>query len=125
MFRLLVFEFRIVSLDYFLSNMTMYELYNTIENLNFVDRNERELLRYSICATYNSNPFLKKRVKLEDVMELPWDKKTLDVNAWKMTGQKNFNEDEVPTQETVDNTKERMKNFINMVEGNNKNTNEN
>lgn len=125
MFRLLVFEFRIVSLDYFLSNMTMYELYNTIENLNFVDRNERELLRYSICATYNSNPFLKKRVKLEDVMELPWDKKSLDVNAWKMTGQKNFNEDEVPSQETVDNTKERMKNFINMVEGNNKNTNEN
>jgi hypothetical protein len=106
-----------VSLDYYLSKMTIYELYNTLENLNFVDRNERELLRYCICATYNSNPFLKKHIKLTDVMELPWDKKTLDVNAWKMTGSKSFNEDEVPTAEEVDKTAERMKQFIKAVEG--------
>lgn len=122
MFRLIVFEYRITTLDYFLNTMTMYELYNCVENLNFVDRNERELLRYSICATYNSNPFLKKHIKLEDVMSLPWDKKLLDYKAWEMTGKKSFNEDEVPTQEKVQQTKERMNSFINMIESQNKNT---
>lgn len=117
MFRLLVFEYRIVSLEYYLNKMTVYELYNTVENLNYVDRNERELLRYNICSTINSNPFLKKHIKLTDVMELPWDKKLLDVNAWKATGSKSFNEDEVPTAEEVDKTAERMKHFIEVVEG--------
>lgn len=124
MFRLIVFEYRITTLDYFMNTMTMYELYNCVENINFIDRNERELLRYSICATYNSNPFLKKRIKLEDVMELPWDKKQLDYKAWEMTGKKDFNEDEVPTQDTINKTKEKMNNFINMIENQNKYTNE-
>ena len=96
--------------------MSMWEASVCVENLQYIDREFRELMRYSICATYNSNPFLKHPVKLQDIFDTPWDSKAVDYNAWKQSGGANFNEDEVPEQEMLDAQKERMKAFIQGME---------
>lgn len=88
--------------------MSVTEAYICIDNLTYIDKLERELMRYSICATYNSNPFLKKQVKLEEVMELPWDKKHVySLEEAKLLG--DFNQDDVVTEKEIERAKEKIK----------------
>lgn len=96
--------------------MALWEASLCVENLQYIDREFRELMRYSICATYNSNPFLKHPVKLQDIYDTPWDSKSIDYNTWKATGGGNFNEDAVADKEFIDAQTERMKAFIQGIE---------
>jgi len=70
----LVFEFRIVSFEYFMEEMSIPQAYICIDNLQWTDFNFRTIMRYQIWSLYNSNGFGKNRNEIEDIMELPWDK---------------------------------------------------
>ena len=70
----LVFEFRIVSFEYFMEEMSIPQAYICIDNLQWTDFNFRTIMRYQIWSLYNSNGFGKNKNEIEDIMELPWDK---------------------------------------------------
>lgn len=48
-----------------------------MDNLDYTDFTFRNLIRYQIWSLYNSNAFGKNKNKIEDILELPWDKNRL------------------------------------------------
>ena len=76
MFRTLCFEYRLIDIKYFLDELQQWEAAELIQNIEYVDRNERELIRYQLYAAIQPN--IKKRISLKDVFSLPWDKKHHD-----------------------------------------------
>lgn len=50
----------------------MYEANDIVKNIEFLDKNARELDRYKLYVAIQSNS--KKKIDVEDVMKLPWDK---------------------------------------------------
>jgi hypothetical protein len=48
-----------------------------MDNLDYTDFTFRNLIRYQIWSLYNSNAFGKNKNKIEDILELPWDKSRL------------------------------------------------
>lgn len=73
LFRVLCFEHRVVSVDYFLDKLTQWEAADIAQNIQFVDINQRELDRYKLYVLIQSNS--KKKISINDVMSLPWDTK--------------------------------------------------
>lgn len=70
--RVLVVQFKLVSLEYFLDQMTEYELYILYDNLEYSDFTNKEMSRilgYIIAQTQS-----RKKLKPEDIMQFPWDK---------------------------------------------------
>lgn len=72
MFRVLCFEHRIVTVEYFMDEMEMYEINTIIKDLKYVDRNQREIDRMKLLVEMQANS--KSRINIEDYMPLPWDK---------------------------------------------------
>lgn len=56
--------------------MSEYEASECIKNCEFVDRNYREIMRYQLYVSVQSNS--KKKLSPEDIISLPWDDKYLD-----------------------------------------------
>jgi len=48
-----------------------------MDNIDYTDFTFRNLIRYQIWSLYNSNAFGKNKNKIEDILELPWDKSRL------------------------------------------------
>ena len=48
-----------------------------MDNIDYTDFTFRNLIRYQIWSLYNSNAFGKNKNKIEDILELPWDKNRL------------------------------------------------
>lgn len=71
MFRVLCFEHRIVTIEYFMDEMELYEVNTIIKDLKYIDRTSRELSRYEIYAIAQSNS--SKKLKMTDILQLPWD----------------------------------------------------
>lgn len=69
--RLLVFEFRVVSYDYFLNELQPYEISNIIEALPYIDRNQWEQTRLKIFST--ASMFSKNQLTVQDIMRFKWD----------------------------------------------------
>ena len=67
-----MFDYRICSIDYFMDEMQEYEINTIIQNIPYLDRNEKELDRYKLYVSVQANS--KKKIKLEEIMSLPWDK---------------------------------------------------
>ena len=59
-----------------MDELQMYEARDIAKNVMYVDKNEREMSRYQLYATIQSNS--KKKLSLKDIMQLPWDNKFLD-----------------------------------------------
>lgn len=55
-----------------MDNMQGYELNTIIQNIPYLDRNQKELDRYKLYVSVQSNS--KKKVKIEEILSLPWDK---------------------------------------------------
>ena len=72
MFRLLCFEYRIVSVEYFLDELREWEAKELLYNLDFVDVNERQLLRGILYVLVQQNN--KKKLDISSTWPLPWDK---------------------------------------------------
>lgn len=53
----------------------MYEATDIVKNLEYVDKNDRELIRYQLYVAIQSNS--KKKIDVTDVLSLPWDRKQI------------------------------------------------
>ena len=73
--RSLVFEYRIVTLDYFLNELSIHQAYLCVDNLKYTDISLKILTRYAIWSMYNSNGWVKNNNAVEDILHLPWDEK--------------------------------------------------
>ena len=71
MYRVLCFEYRVCTTDYFLNELQQWELNTIVENIQYLDKNEREIDRYKLYVSIQSNS--KKKLKPEDILKLPWD----------------------------------------------------
>lgn len=74
--RTLVFEYRIVSFEYFMDKMMQFEANECIRNISFLDRDIKEIGRYQLYVLINSNS--KKHISAKEIMRLPWDNKFLN-----------------------------------------------
>lgn len=81
MFRTLCFEYRVVTVPYFLDEMRQYEAKDIVKNIMYVDKNEREIDRYKLFVAIQSNS--KNKIELKDIMELPWDNVWLNKTEFK------------------------------------------
>lgn len=72
MFRLLCFEYKIVSVDYFLDDMTQYELDFILPNVYISEKQNWERTRLSSYISALSVP-RKKKLKMDDIIKFPWD----------------------------------------------------
>lgn len=71
--RLLVFEFRIVTYEYFCDTLQPYELALLIEGIPYLDRNQWEQTRIRTFTT--ASMFAKQKPQITDVMRFAWDDK--------------------------------------------------
>ena len=71
LFNLLCFQFKVVSIPYFMDECTQWELNDIVENLPYMDRNMWEAARLNayIVAQVNS----KKTLKMQDICKFKWD----------------------------------------------------
>lgn len=71
MFRVICFEYRVCTIEYFMDELEQWELNTIVENIQYLDRNQREIDRYKLYVSIQSNS--KKKIKPEEVIRLPWD----------------------------------------------------
>lgn len=69
--RLLVYEFRMVSYDYFCDQMQPYEVANLIDCIPYTDRPQWEQTRLKIFST--ASMFSKGSMTVKDIMQFPWE----------------------------------------------------
>ena len=74
--RILVYEFRIVDLKYFMDICTEWEINDMIDNIPYLDRNlwESQRLNAYITAQVNS----KKKLTQQDVCKFKWEDKNIE-----------------------------------------------
>lgn len=68
---IIVFQFRVVSLEYFMDRCSVWELNDIIENLPYLDRNIWETARLNtyVVAQVNS----KKHLTQQDILKFKWE----------------------------------------------------
>lgn len=69
--RLLCFEYKVVSTEYFLDRMQMYEVNIYVEDIPYLDRNSWEQCRTRMYGL--SQMFSKKELKPTDLLKFKWD----------------------------------------------------
>ena len=60
-----------ISHEYFMDKMRFYELYDILQFVPYVDKSQWETTRF--LSLVIAQKFCKKRLKLTDMFELPWD----------------------------------------------------
>lgn len=70
-FNLLVFQFRVISADYFLDECSIWELNDLMDNIKYLDRNLWESSRLNSFIFAKAN--FKNINKIDDIFPLPWD----------------------------------------------------
>lgn len=70
-FNLLVFQFRVISEEYFLDECSVWEINDLIENIKYLDRNLWESTRLNSYIVAKAN--FKNVNKINDIFPLPWD----------------------------------------------------
>lgn len=73
LYRLMVVQYRMVSHDYFMHTMELWEAGLIVSNLQYADTNTWEQTR--ALMTMLANMFSKKKLSAEEIMKLPWDQK--------------------------------------------------
>lgn len=98
MFRVLCFEYKIVSVPYFMDELEEYEIKDILENLLYTDKNGWEQTRLNVYATAQTHS--KKKIAPTDVLEFPWEKENVDVSK---------GEETTITKSEIDRLKEKAK----------------
>lgn len=70
-YRILCFDYKVMSVDYFMSTCSLWEVFLAVENLKYLDRNSWEQAR--LIAYMDGKSHFKSVKKITDVMDLPWD----------------------------------------------------
>lgn len=65
-----------VSVEYFLDSLQLYEARDIAKNIVYVDRTSRELQRYQLYVSVQSHS--KNKLTPKEILELPWDDNFLD-----------------------------------------------
>lgn len=76
LFKVLVFEFRVVSLEYFMDKCSLWEINDIIDYLNYMDRNLWESQRLSSYITAQVNS--RKKLTQQDICKFPWEDKNIE-----------------------------------------------
>lgn len=71
MFKILCFEYKIVSIEYFMDKMPEYELIDILDNIPFIDVSGWEQTRSTIFTM--AQMMSKKQLKSTDLFVFPWD----------------------------------------------------
>ena len=58
-------------MKYFLDELQTWEAVEILNNLEFTDKNERELLRAQLYVAVQSNS--RKKIEAKEIWALPWD----------------------------------------------------
>ena len=74
--KVLCFEYKVVSVEYFLDQMQHYEIEDCIENIKYSNKESWEQTRFQVYANAQMNT--KKTLKPTDILKLPWDDETGD-----------------------------------------------
>lgn len=77
--KLLCFEFRVVSVEYFLDVMQEYEVKAYLEYIPYLDRNSWEQCRYEIYSKVQMNS--SKQINAQDLIRFPWDESTISTDT--------------------------------------------
>lgn len=85
MFRQLCVSYKLVSVEYYMHEMTPLELDMTVEQLEFADRPRWDATR--VLAMYMAAPYSKHKINAKKMFPLPWDK---DAEADLMLEEKAF-----------------------------------
>lgn len=72
LFRLLCFEFKVTSIEYFMDSLQEPEVQSIIENLEYYERPEWERTRF--LAYCNIQKSSSKRISPQDLISFPWEK---------------------------------------------------
>lgn len=78
-----MFDYKIVTQNYFLDEMQSYEVPFLLENLSRIDRNGWEQTRLIVYAI--GSLFAKKQKSITDFLKLPWDEVVESVETEKIT----------------------------------------
>lgn len=65
-------EYRVVTVEYFLERMRLSELMTITDTLEYIDRGEWDRTR--IACLISAQKASRKRLKMKDIFELPWDR---------------------------------------------------
>lgn len=76
LFNVLVFQFRVVSVEYFMDTMTEWEINDIIENLPYLDRNMWEACRLKAWITIQANS--TDDVAMQEVLKFKWDEESVE-----------------------------------------------
>lgn len=100
LFRLLCFEFKVTSIEYFMDTLQEYEVQTIIENLEYNERGAWERTRFqSYCNIQKSS---SKRISPKDLITFTWEKESDN------TDQINGNSEPL-TQSDIERLKEQAK----------------
>ena len=75
-FRLLCFEYKVISSEYFHDRLLLTELFDILDNIQYCDRSLWEALRINSFLAVQMNS--KKKLKLTDIYRLPFDENETD-----------------------------------------------
>lgn len=78
LFRILCFEYKVVSVPYYYDEMQHYELNDIIDCLPYSDKNLWESNRINGYIIAQSNS--KKKLSATDIIKFPWDEVELEKN---------------------------------------------
>lgn len=67
------FQFRIITIEYFMDDCTDWELNNLIENIQYLDRNLWESSRLNSYVTAQVNS--RKKISFQDICTFKWEEK--------------------------------------------------
>ena len=73
------FEYKVISVEYFLDECTLWEINNIVENIPYTDRSLWESQRLVTYAVAKAN--FKGIGSLSDFIKLPWDVKQTTTKA--------------------------------------------
>lgn len=74
LFRLLCFQYKVISVEYFMDTLQEYEVQSIIENLEYYERPEWERTRF--LAYCNLQKSSTKRISPQDLISFPWEKES-------------------------------------------------
>lgn len=74
--RVLVFEFRVIDLSYFMDGCPQWEINDMVDNVPYLDRNLWESQRLN--AYINAQTHSKNKMTQQDICKFKWEDKNID-----------------------------------------------
>lgn len=101
LFKLLCFQYKVVSVEYFMDSLQEYEIEPIVQNIPFIEKGDWERTRF--LAYCNIQKSSSKRISLQDLITFPWEKEESN------TDQINGNSNEPLSKENIQHLKEQAK----------------